>query len=37
VPGWGNDTRALPLSDGRVAIIARGDVQELFDPAAPPD
>ena len=36
VPGWGNDTRALPLSDGRVAIIARGDVQELFDPAAPP-
>ncbi len=33
VPGWGDGTRALPLADGRVAVIARGDVQELFDPS----
>jgi len=32
LPGRAEDTRALPLADGRVAIIAQGDVQELLDP-----
>ncbi|MDQ3628942.1 MAG: beta-propeller domain-containing protein [Actinomycetota bacterium] len=34
VPGWAGDTRALPLADGRVAIVARGAVLELVHPTA---
>lgn len=32
VPGWAGDARMLPLTDGRVAVVARGEVLDLVDP-----
>lgn len=34
IPGSAQDARVLPLDDGRVAIVAGGDVTRIADPAA---
>jgi hypothetical protein len=34
LPGWSADARALPLDDGRVAVVASGRVVQIADPAA---
>jgi beta propeller domain-containing protein len=33
LPGWSSNARALPLADGRVAVIGAGDQVQLVDPA----
>jgi hypothetical protein len=34
LPGWSGDARALPLDDGRVAVVAAGDLVQIVDPSA---
>ncbi|HKE68697.1 MAG TPA: beta-propeller domain-containing protein [Nocardioidaceae bacterium] len=33
LPGWSSNARALPLADGRVAVVGAGDQVQLVDPA----
>jgi hypothetical protein len=32
LPGWSADARALPLADGRVAVVASGRLVQIVDP-----
>lgn len=32
LPGWAGDLRALPLPDGRVALVAHGEVRDVVEP-----
>ena len=34
LPGWSSNARALPLADGRIALVGSGDDVQLVDPAA---